>query len=176
MEDRLKKRVEQERSKFELYQTDFDSLWSGIEKGIDLEQSQLTKPVIWRVAAAILLLMVSVISLLTINTSGQEGLALHEISIELAETERYYLQQINQRMQVIDSYPEVSSQAKVEIMALDSIYNELKVDLKDNIDNEEVVSAMIENYRLKLELLEGILQNIRKEENNEEDEADEYFL
>jgi hypothetical protein len=176
MQDRLKKRVEQNRSQFEFYQTDFNSLWGEIERGIDQDQDRSTKPVIWRIAAAIVLLMVSVVSLLTINTSGQEGLALHEISIELAETERYYMQQINQRMQVIDAYPEVSSQAKLEIMALDSIYNELKVDLKDNIDNEEVVSAMIENYRLKLELLEGILQNIRKEENNEEDEADEYFL
>jgi len=174
MSDRLKDNVGQNRSEFEVYGTDFDSLWSGIEDKLDQEQS--SKPVFWRIAAAVALLMVSVASLLTVNTSDQEGLALHQISIELAETEQYYMQQISQRMQVIDNYPDVSIQAKKEITALDSIYNELKVDLKDNVDNEEVVSAMIENYRLKLELLEGILQNIRKEENSDEDEADEYFL
>ena len=77
---------------------------------------------------------------------------------------------------MIKHYREVTGNAKRELAALDNIYMELEIDIKDNIDSEEVVSAMIENYRLKLELLESILNQIRKQGIEEDDEADEYFL
>jgi hypothetical protein len=86
------------------------------------------------------------------------------------------MSQISQKLQLIEHYPDVSGDAKRELAALDSIYSDLKQDLKDNIDNEEVVSAMIENYRLKLDVLEGILNQIQKQHIEEDDEADEYFL
>ena len=172
--DNLKKRVDNARSDFEVYETNYNSLWKGIEQ--ELETPSTNTFVIWRVAAAILLLMVSVAVIFSINTESKSGVSLHQVSLELAETEQFYIQQISNKMQLIDSYPEVSTQARQELAALDSIYMELQVDLKDNIDNEEVVSAMIEHYRLKLDLLEGILNQIRKQGNGEEDEADEYFL
>ena len=172
--DNLKKRVDNARSEFEVYETNYESLWKGIEE--KLETPSTGTFVIWRVAAAVLLLMVSVAVIFSINTESKSGVSLHQVSLELAETEQFYIQQISNKMQLIESYPEVSTQARQELAALDSIYMELQMDLKDNIDNEEVVSAMIEHYRLKLDLLEGILNQIRKQGNGEEDEADEYFL
>ena len=37
---------------------------------------------------------------------------------------------------------------------LDSVYISLKSDLKDNIANHEVIEAMIQNYRLRISILE----------------------
>ena len=38
---------------------------------------------------------------------------------------------------------------------------ELKDDLNDNADNDEVIQAMIQNYRIKLEILEEMLNQIK---------------
>ena len=46
------------------------------------------------------------------------------------------------------------------------LFKSLKEDLKDNADNEEVVFAMIQNYRLKLDILEEILLQLRSAEKN----------
>ena len=53
---------------------------------------------------------------------------------------------------------------------MDSDYSSLKKDLKDNADNQEVIDAMIDYYRLKLKMLEQILEELKnnddKTENN----------
>jgi hypothetical protein len=61
----------------------------------------------------------------------------------------------------------------IELTELDHIYRELKEDLKDNADNEEVVVAMIQNYRLKLEILEEILLQLKPANKNTKDYENE---
>ena len=48
---------------------------------------------------------------------------------------------------------------------MDKAFLELKEDLKDDVDNEEVVEAMINNYRLKLKILERIMIEIEEKDN-----------
>lgn len=88
---------------------------------------------------------------------------------ELMEAEAYYTSQINLRKEEVfrltSSNPEVRHEIDDEMIDLDRVYNELKDDLKDNADNEEVIEAMIQNYRLKLDILEEML--IRLEQSNE---------
>jgi Ni,Fe-hydrogenase III component G len=50
-------------------------------------------------------------------------------------------------------------------LELDNIFKELKHDLKDNAANEEVLQAMIQNYRIKLEILTEILEQLNKSKN-----------
>ena len=58
-----------------------------------------------------------------------------------------------------------------DLSELDSIYHELQMDLRDNIANDEVVEAMIQNYILKIQILEDLLKymdetsNINNNEN-----------
>ena len=49
---------------------------------------------------------------------------------------------------------------------LDNAYSELKSDLADGVDNEEVINAMISNYQIKLDILERILIEIKEKEEN----------
>ena len=57
---------------------------------------------------------------------------------------------------------------------LDEVYVELKEDLKDNASNPEVIEAMILNYRVKLEILEDLLNQLKQKE-NQNDETDVSF-
>jgi len=57
---------------------------------------------------------------------------------------------------------------------LDSVYADLRRDLKDNAANEEVIEAMIQNYRLKLEILEDVLSQMRQANNNHNNEEKDH--
>ncbi|MCK5840438.1 MAG: hypothetical protein KAG99_11350 [Bacteroidales bacterium] len=94
------------------------------------------------------------------SNSGNEVLQL------LAETEAYYTSQIIIKKEEIfrfaGSNPDIKNEIDLEFSQLDTIYSELKNDLNDNAANEEVVEAMIQNYRIKLEILEEILHQLKK--------------
>jgi len=61
-----------------------------------------------------------------------------------------------------------------ELEELDNEFNELKEDLKDNADNEEIIAAMIQNYRLKLSILQDMMMQLQqiKKEKHTNDEID----
>jgi hypothetical protein len=63
---------------------------------------------------------------------------------------------LNEVQSALNAYPELKKDMSRELNELDSVYQSLKNDLKDNISNAEIVEAMIQNYRLKLNLLEQI--------------------
>ena len=94
---------------------------------------------------------------------------------ELIEAEAYYSAQINQKkdevFRLTASNPEVRHEIDMELVDLDQVYSELKEDLKDNAANEEVIEAMIQNYRLKLEILEEMLM-VLKQTNESQNEKD----
>ena len=91
---------------------------------------------------------------------------------ELVEAEFYYTAQINDRKKELfilaDDTPGLQKDINKELEDLDAIYKELKEDLKDNAYNQEVVEAMIQNFMMKLEILEDILNQIKssQEKNN----------
>ena len=64
--------------------------------------------------------------------------------------------------------PEIQKELVTDISQLDSICSEIKKDLKDNVANQEVVEALIQNYRIKIRLLEDMLTILKENENNPE--------
>ena len=68
---------------------------------------------------------------------------------------------------------DLRKEINVELTELDYVFRELKEDLNDNADNEEVVVAMIQNYRLKLEILEDILMQLEPAKENTKNNENE---
>lgn len=91
---------------------------------------------------------------------------------ELIEADYYYASQISEKKEefycLTANNTGLRDDVNMEFVELDKVFKDLKEDLKDNADNEEVVFAMIQNYRIKLEILEEILMQLRSvEENND---------
>ena len=175
MEDKLKNIVDRDRAGYDVYRTDYDSLWENVSRELDRKERNVM-PWIMRIAAGLVFLALSTLLVYTLSETStyREGIALYQVSPEMKETEQYYIQLISERMAELSSYPEIEQAAENEVAQLDSLYADLRKDLADNIDNEEVVSAMIQTYRLKLEVLENILHQIRqKNDSNESDDDDE---
>lgn len=101
----------------------------------------------------------------SMNSLNQKELSLSVISPELKEVEDYYTSQINSRYNMINtlkknSTPEVQSEVTKAITDMDFSYYLLKKDLSSNPKQERVVSAMIQQYQVRIDMLDQILNTL----------------
>ncbi len=169
MKDNLKDFVQQHREAFEEPYEDFAADWRAIEANLDQHHSK--KQRLWwgrSVAAVVTLLVASALWWQwQVETSSQE--TEPAFSAEFIETEQYYNRLIEQKMKVIATKQGgISQEVQANMEQLDEVYQELRRDLKDKANNADVVEAMITHHRLKLRVLEQILETIEQQENHED--------
>jgi len=170
--DKLRKRVEEGRDEFEVYSSEFDALWPEIEARLNGNKRTLEIKWIWRVAAAFVVGVGITAMLYTknVNLADADELAL-QISPEWAETEQYYVDKVNEKIEAIHARNvNLDGVISEDMQLLDLAYSELRNDLADGTDNEEVISAMIMNYQIKLEILERILEEVQERDQDEQNE------
>jgi len=161
MSDNFKKFVEEHRQEFESHKEDYQSLWQGIEAKLPARKRGIQRNFFWKAAVVILL---AVSGFLALKVSSQQA----KLPVELTEAATHYAPLIAERMEILQVHtPEVGSQVLADLDVLDQAFNELREDLADDANNEEVVEAMIENYRIKLEVLEQILDEIHNKEDEQ---------
>ena len=94
-----------------------------------------------------------------------------EIVKMLIEAEAYYTSQIDSKKEefylLTSGQPNIKDEIDLELVELDAVYAQLQKDLKDNADNEEVIEAMVQNYRIKLDILESVLVQLQRAKNGE---------
>ena len=97
---------------------------------------------------------------------------LTAIDPQLKETEDYYNNLVNslynEATPLLTNKPEIKIELNSDLSHLDSICADLKKDLKDNVANQDVVEAMIQNYRIKIRILEDMLTVLKADENKPE--------
>jgi hypothetical protein len=104
--------------------------------------------------------------------SGTGNVIQGKKSNELTETESYYSVKfntlINEAKPMLIEYPGLSEDLMMELDNLDSLYFEIKKDLRDNVSNDEVIDALILNYKTKIRILEEMLRILGEENTNVE--------
>jgi hypothetical protein len=124
---------------------------------------------LWR-AAAVAIVVVAVGAALLLprladeTTSQQASLSLGEVSADLGEVEYYYQQQIELALLRLDNQEgneDLIESYEEELDRLEEAYKSLENQLYTSGAHEAVITAMIENFRLRLDLIEqlGALQN-----------------
>lgn len=97
---------------------------------------------------------------------------LTQIDPQLKEIEKYYNNLGNslykEATPMLMNNPEINTELNNDLSHIDSICVDLKKDLKDNISNHDVVEALIQNYRIKIHILEDMLTVLKANENNPE--------
>lgn len=176
--DKLEKFIKEHRDEFDDLVPDL-AIWDKVGKREPEKQSINWTSILLR-AAAVVVIFVSVyifIDYLSKQESSNE-VAKNEavdpedadMARELIEAEYYYTSRIDERKKefycLTANNTSVRKDIDAEMVDLDKTFAELKDDLKDNADNEEVILAMIRNYRLKLEILDEILKQLRAADKN----------
>jgi hypothetical protein len=188
MKDRLEEYIRQNRLEFET-EIPPEQTWKKIR--VDITRNSNANPLGLKFylsrAAIILVIFASGFILSRVFYSIEPGKTNQisrqekEIKIpELEEAEAYYSNLVNNKLREVSpmlmKHPEIKKDIHADFSELDSIYAELKTDLNDNIANQEVIEAMIQNYRLKLEILEDILAHFKSLENNNDKSKEEYEI
>lgn len=173
MENKLEKFVIEHRAEFDFREPD-PKLWARIEKNVKPRRTVSWRVIASRAAAVLLIFMVSYvvhdyIENKNIKLTFKKPAVKKEFVIpELQEAEIYYSGLISEKLKaaepILTNCPTIKEELKTDMAQLDSIYNDLKNDLKDNIANQEVIEAIIENYRLRIALLEELLNDIKPSE------------
>ena len=98
-----------------------------------------------------------------------DRLVLAKINPELAETEYYYVSQIDQLMEEVKNN-NLTPEVKELLEQLYSEFNLLKKEMGEQVNSDQIIEALIENYRLKIKLLEKLLNSYNSNTENHEKE------
>jgi hypothetical protein len=87
-------------------------------------------------------------------------------SEELAEAESFFTQQVDLKKKEVLAFSAsdnmATSQIMLELEKLELQYLDLKDELAINSNNAQIINAMIENYRMRLSVLEKLLHQLKK--------------
>lgn len=171
--DKLEKFIIENRKDLDLYEPD-QLIWSKIEL------PGYAKPMVFKdyfLRAAMVIVIVAssfFIYILASNNSaagyGKQSLSNSDLSSGFAETENYYNTRVNALLNeakpLLMSDPGLEQDLMRDFSRLDSLCADIRTDLKDNVSNQEVIEALVLNYRIKVQILEDMLSMLRDQEMN----------
>ncbi len=151
-------------------------LWAAIEKDLEAEgtssvrQIRIHRPWYQIAAAIVVLLSLGGIGGTYLSQQDSEPVAqglIEQIAPEFGEMELYYNQKIKDNYARLAAYTQ-DSEIDADLAQMDQAMAELRADLADAPSGreEQIVQQLIESYRLKLQILERILERIENTDNN----------
>jgi hypothetical protein len=174
--ENLEEYIRRNREELDKYEPP-SGVWKGIGKRLNGKKSPIYRwisiaAMITVIAGTAVVLYRSGLKPSELNNNNTLNPATTRASSQLKETEIYYNNLANSLFReatpMLAKYPEVEKELFTDISHLDSICLEIRKDLKDNVANEDVIEAMIQNYRIKIRLLEDMLTVLKEEDNNKE--------
>lgn len=121
-----------------------------------------------RIAASIALLITGIgIGMWYAGTSAQPGMAMSEVSAEYAELEQYYQRDITAKQEKLATFATYRDvEVNEDLQQMDDVMVELREELAHVPpgNREQVVRAMIENYKAKSAILERVLEHIEQQQ------------
>ncbi|MBR9853073.1 MAG: hypothetical protein GYB37_00630 [Algicola sp.] len=177
--------VRKHRSLFDDHRLDTERVWLDIERKISDEE--VGRVPFWRnssykIAASFLILLGigALIGGILINGFKEEELFVASpINQELAEINIHYTATIDHYRKRIEQYPDLTQADKEDFLEflskLDVEYDVLEAELHKNINNERVLQALVENQKIRIELINNFLNQIKRS-NKEKENYESYSL
>lgn len=145
------------------------ALWNRIEQRLPGRERRL-RGLIWRAAVAVIIAGTAVTAVVSVIRL-QERINDPQVAA-VRETYYYYDSQIKmlyeEAQPLLTSNPDIDTELKIGMDELDSLSAGIIRDLNDNIASSEVLEALVRNYRLRIELLEEMLQLMKENDEGTE--------
>lgn len=181
--DNLKKYIQENKQVFDEHQTDRAKMWKGIENRLEPQKKpevktrRLWQSPIFKIAASITIIFgIFTLTNLSLNVNKTYNDTANQ---ELEDIEIYYSNLVSFHVTMIKKNTVLSSSEKEEFLLfidqLDEDYELLKSEMKNNINNEYILEAIVKNYKKRIELIENLLEQINNSKKITENE-NEYML
>jgi hypothetical protein len=175
--DRLEEYIRRNRDELDKLEPSRE-VWQRISKNSGNGRYRLYK---WVAAAASIVIIAAISILIPKNSDNAPYPEIsagrkYEKDAQVKEMEQYYNSVISslysEAAPLMTEYPELKSEFSSDINHLDSIFYSIRNDLKDNIANQEVISALIQNYRIRIKILEDMLTILKDNDSIPEKKKD----
>ncbi len=163
--DKLEKFIVDHKQDFEKSR-DAEAGWDKLNKALGKQERAVDSMIYWKVAAVIF--FISTIALTVMNVTGEQSVPVQgNMASESLET--FYVEQVSLKKQEYLSIADKSQSDELmgDLEKMDEAYQELK-DSFEELESEEMASAMLENLRLRIFILNEQIEIIRNGDDNEE--------
>lgn len=171
--DPLESYIREHRASFDTETPDL-RVWAAIEKAVPASSAKIVsmpwRSALLRVAASIALLIAGVSIGIWYARSGDgaaSGMAMSDVSSEYAELEQYYQRDITAKQSKLATLASYRDQdLNDDLVQMDNMMAELRQELA-NVppgNREQVIRAMIDNYKAKAAILERVLEHLEQQQ------------
>jgi hypothetical protein len=164
--DKLERFVRENREHLDIYEPS-PEVWEKIEG----KRIYISRKLLLSISAAAVLTLILGTAMIIYSSANRKN-RLSGLSGEIKEMEMFYNSMANtlymQAKPMLTGQPEIERELDNDLQRIDNICIEIKKDLKDNVDNQEVIKALIQNYTIKISILEDMLRILNENENNKE--------
>lgn len=179
MMDNFEKKIKENKLLFDDQKADKAKLWTHIESGLDDDSDKIVKVVSIRkslllkiaVGFVIITILFSIIPFMQYMNTDEKNVV---ISHKLRDTNSYYQSLVSHQVELVKNHPELTLEDKKEFLsfmdALDEEYEVLRSELKNNLDNDRIFEAIVENYKKRIEIIENFLRQINDSKELNQDE------
>lgn len=175
--DNFEKHIREHKDEFDEQVVDKAKLWANIDARLEEQKPKvipLWKSPMVRIAASILFLL-GVCGIIGLSIFGNA--AVNEqtgfVSKELQDIDMHYQSLVSYQVRLVQKNQSLSEADKAEFLSfiddLDKEYEQLRLELRKNMDNELVLQAIISNYKKRIELIENLLRQINESKLTDDD-------
>lgn len=176
MKDELKEYIQAHKQEFDDHsvdEVDKLKLWGKISEELPetpVKVIPLWKKASFKVAAAVVLLFGCLFAYIAVN---QDADGYDMVSEEFRQIDSHYKSLVENQIQLVKNNTNLSKDAQDEFLnyidELDQEYLNLKKELKNGVNNQLIIEAIINNYRKKIQLMEDLLRRSYATQNIPED-------
>ncbi|SFC27243.1 hypothetical protein SAMN04487891_10867 [Flagellimonas taeanensis] len=173
--DNFERHIRHNAGQFDEHKADRAKMWAKIAADLKQEEPKvisLWRRPMFRIAASVLLL-VGLTSFIWLMGLGQGADHNQYASEELMEIDMYYKDLVSYQVQLVKNNPRLTDEDKTEFLSfmdeLDAEYDVLKKEMQKNLDNEQVLEAIVGNYKKRIELIENLLRQLNDSKKVDDD-------
>ncbi|MFH6603787.1 hypothetical protein ACEZ3G_09895 [Maribacter algicola] len=174
--DNFEKHIRENVAEFDEHKADSAKMWANIATELKTEAPKVVP--LWksswvRMAASVVILL-GVAAIIGLSGIGKgSDIETTYVSKELMDIDMHYKGLVSHQVQLVRNHPKLSEDDKAEFLSfmgeLDEEYEQLRLEMQKNLDNELVLEAIVSNYKQRIELIEKLLRQINDSKIQDED-------
>ena len=145
-------------------------IWAHIDKTINrqADKRHILRGWLLRCAAAVALLIIGATVGIALHEKREDVVAENQMEQAVPnfhDTEKFYDQQVQAKLTKLASYQNADPSVLSDLKQIDEIQEELKAELENApiSTREAIVRQMIDNYKIKIGILERVLEHIESD-------------